>query len=52
MNEIAEMMARENRTVIYQGEYYDEIYRDKRKDHKGPPYQFIQDGFLDPYYNL
>lgn len=51
VEEISKMMLRDDPTVIYKSEYYDEIYRDKFDEQKNS-YQYIQEGFLDPYYNL
>ena len=50
-NDILDMTSRNDKSITYQSRYYDEIYRDKFKQNEGS-YQYIQDGFLDPYYNL
>lgn len=48
---ISQMMMREDKTVTYKSKYYDEIYRDKENKDKSS-YQYINAGYLDPYYNL
>lgn len=50
IEEISKIMIRDDRSIVYKSDYYDEIYRDKFADNDSN--QFIQDGYLDPYYNL
>ena len=48
---ISEMMMRDDKTITYKSNYYDEIYRDKFNENE-VSYQYINAGYLDPYYNL
>ncbi|MEG1494758.1 MAG: hypothetical protein RR406_00440 [Bacilli bacterium] len=48
---ISNIMMREDTSIVYKGRYHDEIYRDKENKDKDS-YQYINAGFLDPYYNL